>query len=361
MNTSRLVGVAGIAAAALAFAMILASSAGGDAPADAPPLHTPTSVASQHAIVPPADHHMHVWSPDAVELLRRMQEETDEEAIPLDQVRPLTAANAVAALDSAGIRRGVILSTAYFFGTPLMDVEDEEARVRAENDYVARQVALHPERLTGFFSVNPLAGYAFDEIERCAEKPELTGLKLHMGNSDLDLEDPDHVKRLSEVFQKSDRLGLPIVIHLKNPRAAYGRRAVETFVEEVLPSAPDVPVQVAHLAGDGGFDEATREAVDAFAAAIEDRPEVTRRLFFDYSATPIPTALARGDSALLERVHEMNRMVMASLRKIAPERLVYGSDWPAISAPVYLGIRSSLDLDEEELAALLEGAAPYLP
>lgn len=310
--------------------------------------------------VPPADHHMHIWSADAVEVLLQAQETIGQEVIRAEHARPLTAANALAALDSAGIARGVILSTAYFFGFPELQVEDEEARVRAENDYVARQVAAHPDRLTAFFSVNPLAEYAFDEIERCAEKPELTGLKLHLGNSNLDLADTAHVSRLRDVFLKSDRLGLPIVIHLKNPRADYGRGAVETFLQEVLPAAPDVPVQVAHLAGDGGFDEATGQAVEAFALAIEERPEATRNLFFDYSATPIPTALAQGDSALLERVRQVNRTVADALRTIPPERLVYGTDWPAVSAPLYLEIRGSLPLDQSEVERLLAPSAPYL-
>lgn len=32
----------------------------------------------------------------------------------------------------------MLLSTAYFFGFPDVTVEDERAKVRAENDYVAR-------------------------------------------------------------------------------------------------------------------------------------------------------------------------------------------------------------------------------
>lgn len=353
--------VAVTSAAAIAVLLLVVSSTASPSPAT--PAASPDAGdrrQARHAPVPPADHHMHIWSADAVDLLLRAQEAVGEEVVPADRAKPLTAANAIAALDSAGIRRGVILSTAYFFGFPELEVDDEEAAVRAENDYVAGQVARHPERLTAFFSVNPLADYAFDEIERCAGKPGFTGLKLHLGNSNLDLGDSVHVSRLREVFGLSDRLGLPIVIHLKNPRAGYGRDEIETFLTEILPAAPDVTVQVAHLAGDGGFDEATREAVAAFGDALRQRPELTRHLYFDYSATPIPTALARGDSALLERVREMNELVVTSLRRIPPQRLLYGTDWPAVSAPGYLEIRTSLGIEAGELAALLEGAAPYL-
>lgn len=316
---------------------------------------------SADSLVPPADHHMHIWSPDAVEMLLRAQEAVGQEVLSADEARPLTADNAIAALDSAGIRRGVLLSTAYFFGFPDLEVEDEEMRVRAENDYVAREAARYPDRLVAFFSVNPLADYALDEIARCADDSRFTGLKLHLGNSNVDLADPGHVRRLREVFEAADAHELPIVIHLKNPRADYGRAAAETFLDEILPAAPHVTVQVAHLAGDGGFDEPTREAVDVFADALEGRPELTRNLIFDYSATPIPSALARGDSTLLEQVRAINAMVVTALRKIPADRLLYGTDWPAVSEPGYLGIRSSIDLEEEELRALLDGAAPYLP
>lgn len=312
-------------------------------------------------IVPPADHHMHVRSPDAVEAFRRGQAALDQIVIPDERLVPLDGSDAVAALDSAGIERGVILSVAYMFGLPEIDFADEYPKVRAENDFVAEQVRRHPDRLVGFFSVNPLADYAIREIERAAEVPGLTGLKLHFGNSDVDLRSPEDVERLRQVFAKAGELSLPVVVHLRTRNPEYGRRDAEIFLREVLPAAPDVPVQIAHLGGQGGYDDATRQVVGAFLSAMEARPERTANLFFELSAVPQPPALARGDTALARRVREMNAVVADAFREIGLDRIVYGTDWDAIGVALYLEeIRDALPMSDEAIRDLLDDPAPYL-
>lgn len=81
-----------------------------------------------------------------------------------------TAADVLAALDAAFVQRGLVLSIAYMFGSPDLTIEDEYAKVRSENAYVAEQVSAAPDRLVAACSINPLADYAFDEIERCASQ-----------------------------------------------------------------------------------------------------------------------------------------------------------------------------------------------
>src|SRR6185295_6155629 len=109
------------------------------------------------------------------------------------EASPFTADRLIHLLDSAGARRAVVLSEAYWFGSPLMpgidrsvSIADEQASVRAENDGVADQVARYPNRLVAFCSVNPLKSYAIQELERCAADPRFSGLKLHLANSDVD-------------------------------------------------------------------------------------------------------------------------------------------------------------------------------
>lgn len=77
--------------------------------------------------------------------------------------------------------------------------------MRAENDWTAAQVAAHPDRLVGFCGVNPLKPYAMEEIERCAKDHYLrTGLKLHFGNSDVQLDVPEQVAQLKRVFASAN-------------------------------------------------------------------------------------------------------------------------------------------------------------
>lgn len=326
------------------------------APAASPADATPTDTLPR----PPADHHVHVSSPDGLDALLQVQEAVDQQVIDPEKARPLAADDAIAMLDSAGVRRGVLLSTAYMFGIPDVDFEDERAKVRAENEYVAEQVGRRPDRLVGFCSVNPLADYAPEVLDRCADASELVGVKLHLANSDVSLRDSADLARLGEVFGRANRLDLPILVHLRNRSDDYGRRDVRNFVREVLPAAPDVPVQVAHLGGSGGYDDRTEAAVDAFAEALRERPDRTANLFFDMAAAPVPPRRARGDSALLARVREINEAVARGVRTLGPDRIVYGSDWPSASARYLDGVRDALSLPDSTLADLLDDPAPYL-
>ena len=133
------------------------------------------------SIAPTVDHHQHVFSPSIVALLATAERPFHE----------LTARDIVAELDKAGIRRAVLLSVAYLYGAPGRAGADALAKVQAENDWTAAQATLYPERLVAFCGFNPLADYALAELERCAADPALRrGIKLHLANSDVQLDDP---------------------------------------------------------------------------------------------------------------------------------------------------------------------------
>lgn len=179
--------------------------------------------------LPPADHHMHVWSAEARDGLVRLISETREGEPP--QLPTFDGDQAAAQLEAAGIERGVLLSTAYLFGSPDVDFADEREKVRRENDWVARQVAAHPDRLVAFFGVNPLADYAGDVARRCAEVDECTGIKLQLADSDVDLHDEAHVRALRSFFRTANELGLPVVVHLQTRDEDFGAAEVDVFVD----------------------------------------------------------------------------------------------------------------------------------
>lgn len=351
---------------ALGLLALLGTVAGPSTPHLVPQSSQPAPPPGEQAssAVPPADHHMHVWSADARDLLIEAQRALGQEVIAEEEARPLTGGDAVAELDSAGIRRGVLLSNAYFFGIPDVEVEGEYRKVRAENDFVARQVAMHPDRLVGFFSVNPLADYAFEEIGRLAERREFVGVKLHLGNSHVNLRDDAHLRRLRDVFARANEAGLAIVIHIGGRSADFGRPDAEALLDVVLPAAPDVPVQLAHMAGPGGFGPGTAASLQVFIEAMEAGSETARNVVFDLSGVPNPRSLARGDTALIRRIDELNRAFIRAARSLGFDRIVFGSDYPAIPAPMYLeGIRETLTdqlLTEAEFRDLIDDAAPYL-
>lgn len=308
---------------------------------------------------PPADHHMHVWSADARDALLRLMAAGSEGEPP--QTPTFDGDQVVARLDSAGIDRGVLLSTAYFFGSPDVEFEDEYRRVREENDRVARQAAAHPDRLVAFFGVNPLADYAADEAERCASTPGCVGMKLQLSNSGVDLRNSGHVRELRDFFRRASELDLAIVIHLQTRREDYGRRDVEAFVDRVLPAAPDVTIQVAHMGGNSRFDSATVRAFDALADAMEEHPERMDDVFFDMGLVPFPEQRARGDTARRRTYRRWNRRFAEAVHRVGPDRVLFGTDYPEAQPDQYARrLRESLPLTSAEIRDLYDDRAPYL-
>lgn len=301
---------------------------------------------------PVADHHIHIPSEATAAYLQKTAG-FDVEAKTGDDV--------IQFLDTAGIEKGVLLSLAYMFGRPGADFSNEYAKVKQENNYVARQAARYPDRLIGFFSVNPLADYALKEIGRCASQPHLEGLKLQLANSGVNLRDSSHVRRLSEVFRAANRHGLPIVVHVWTGDT-YGRKDAEIFIREVLPEAPTVTVQVAHMGGAGMFSPTTVEAMKAFESALETKPALLDDVVFDLGAvTADPAAaLAAGDTTRAQTYRKTHRRTARWIQRLGPERVVFGSDYFARSVPDYVETMRDLPLPDRTLRAVYDNAAPYL-
>ncbi|HYW51095.1 MAG TPA: amidohydrolase family protein [Gemmatimonadaceae bacterium] len=230
--------------------------------------------------------------------------------------------------------------------------------MRAENDWTAAQAAQHHGRLIAICSFNPLRVYAVAELERCARDPNLKhGIKMHFGNSDVQIDDTTHLERLRRVFRAANTHHMSIIVHarasisLKRP---YGARQSQLFIEQLLPLVPDVTVQVAHMAGTGpGYDDpAADSAMGAFAAAVQRRDPRTRRLIFDV------TSVADRDI----RLRDAKRLVQR-IRQVGVDRIVYGTDaatgdnlrplaaWAALR---------ELPLTDVEFTRIARNVAPYL-
>jgi predicted TIM-barrel fold metal-dependent hydrolase len=176
-------------------------------------------------------------------------------------VPTIPATALISLLDAAGIQSAAVLSVAYIFGSPDFSFSDEYERVKAENDWTGQQVAAYPQRLHGFCSFNPLRDYALAELSRCADDPHLrTGLKLHFASCGVDLQNPEHVAKVRQVFRAANDRRMAIVVHLRtSPPRTYGAEEARIFLNEIVPAAPDAPIQIAHLAGSGpGYNDARK-------------------------------------------------------------------------------------------------------
>ncbi len=291
------------------------------------------------------DHHQHLFSPAAAA------------HASLDS-KGITAKDLIALLDKGGISRAVILSVAYTFSNPnKKQFEDEYERVKTENDWTSGQVAQYPGRLVGFCSVNPLKAYALQEIARCARDPNLsTGLKLHFGNSDVVLENPEHMARVRRVFRAANSNRMALVIHARstiNLNRPYGAAQARLLIEELLPEAPDVTVQIAHLAGSGGYDDpGMDEALTVYIDHIRNKDPRMRNVYFDVSGV---VGLGSWNANKASRVVER-------MRQLGISRLLYGSDAavPGNLPDERLQKWRELPLTNDEFRLIESNSAPYL-
>ena len=320
--------------------------------------------------IPTADHHAHLQSPKAAELLNQGRLSHPEEAAQ-EKEKPYTAKDLISALNAAGVRRATALSEAYLLGTDLVHVSNGPEVVDAENDWTLRQVKQYPKRLVGFCSVNPIRPYAITAIKHCDRIGLRGGLKLHLAASHFRFENAEELRQLQDVFREANRLRMAILIHLHPDDEKWnGRRDVQIFMEQVLPLAPDIPVQVAHMVGWGGYERTADEGLSTFAERCASHATVCNRLYFDISGVIVPASAANApEGSELRFVYENQKKfpaapehLAANIRRIGLNRILFATDWPIVTPKDYIKLlRTDLPLTPAEIDQVFRNVAPYFP
>ncbi|MCA1248253.1 amidohydrolase family protein [Massilia sp. MS-15] len=309
--------------------------------------------ASAHAVqpragaaMPLADHHQYVYSPAAAAFMSTT-----------GALHPVSARDLIPQLDAAGIGRAAVLSVAYVYGQAEYAQDAEYRRVRAENDWAARQAAEYPERLVALCSVDPLKDYALAELARCAASAEFgRAIRLQPAAGGVRLDDPEQIERLQRVFRSANARGIAIVLQLSETGTSEtgtsetGTREARLLIEQLLPHAPNVPVQVAYAGEREAGPQLAALAVLADAAARQD-PRV-RHVWIDVGAFARP-GLSPADA----------RRLVRRLRQVGMERVLVGSDAAIGSAArprdAWAAFRR-LPLSEAETARVANNVMPYL-
>jgi uncharacterized protein len=276
------------------------------------------------------DVHAHVFS-DAVLQRRAEFAERDEwfrQLNPPGSRRLASASRLIRTMDEAGVD----VSCALGFGWA------DHALCVEQNDYAAEAVKLFPRRLLAFCTVQPRSGgAAVRELERCARLGFRGVGELFPDGQGFSLADR---ATLAPVLEACDALGLVFLVHASEPlgRAYPGKG--ETTPQKLLQLAqlvnevaPSLTVICAHLGGGLPF--------------YELMPEVralTSSLYFDTGATGYlyePTAVAH-------------------VAQIAPDRLLFGSDYPVIGTRRMVDFVRAAQLPPEVESAVLGGTAARL-
>jgi uncharacterized protein len=288
-----------------------------------------------------ADHHMHVASVDLCRLVGDC----------LDSNRPpaVFAADAIAVLDRANVSKGVILSCAYLYGMPSLHLKPQDiaTRTRRENEFTAAEVARYPSRLVGFLSVNPLQDSAIDEIRHWKGSHELVGLKLHFPTSAVNMRIAAHRRRVASVLSEAAAEHIPMVIHVGGGK--FDAPDAELFIRDVLPSAGESWVQIAHAGGGmPSVDGNNLRVLRIFADHISKDDPVTRHLLFDLSYVPAPQETPQVISALALQV-----------RRIGIKRFLFGSDFNDLTPEEETKDLDRMGFTKEEWRTLKENCAPW--
>jgi predicted TIM-barrel fold metal-dependent hydrolase len=318
-------------------------------PAQAEPSLSPASLPT-----PLADYHLHAQGPEITAALKKLvaRDPSVLGQTSAEILNPRAGADVLRLLDAAGVHKGVLLSEAYMFGSPLFapDKPDVAALTRAENAYNVAEAKKSDGRLVAFVGVDPISTTALPEIEHWSGQGA-AGVKLHLANSFFDFGAPAQMDQLREVFASAKAHRLPMIIHLRN-RQHWGAAQANAFIDQILPAAEGLPVTIAHGAGWGSLDAPTTEALDAFAEAIAAKKPGTEKLSFDLAVLVVPWTKPDDPARFVE-----------AARRVGLERWQFASDWPAKFTPgehlAFLG--KTLPFTASEWRQIAAHRAPYLP
>jgi predicted TIM-barrel fold metal-dependent hydrolase len=311
-------------------------------------------------IAPLVDHHIHLGSPALSDYLEKIDkaDPTAFKFLSRDIFSRPTLSDALRLLDEAGVKRAVLLSSAYLFMTGESPDSPEAAQyMQRENQFTVDAALASQGRLIAFIAINPFAPNAETELAYWKDKRGVGGIKLHLGAAGFQAGSPDQMTRLAKFFDAARKARLPIVVHLRGA-ATFAKSDVEIFIRQVLSQAGKLPVQIAHGGGYAGADPATIDSLTAFGEAIARKAPGTRNLVFDISGVALPeeTASALGSSdAQLQKFVDL-------MRRIGLKKFVLGSDWPATGniAAYYSLMKQKLPLTNPEWTQLCKNRAPYV-
>lgn len=323
--------------------------------ATAEPVRAPASL---------VDHHVHLLGPGLVADWKRAGARFSKPDDAYGSVRALLGDPAETSSGQAGpLRRAALVPMAHLYGRPGfsealgLSLEDEHARVRAENDHVAREAARYPGRAIAFCSVGVLRPYAWQEILRCHEQLHSAGVKLHLGSAGTDLRD-EHLAQVEKIAAWSESEGKALLVHFDPQHRGLTEKDVERFVRRVLAPHPRLEVWIAHLGGSGGYGPWTRSVLRVFADWLLAQPAGTRPgVYFDLSAAVLEEESEGVPATTAEELGALSK----DLRRVGLDRLVFGSDHPVFAPQDYARLLGSrLELTPAEQQRLFGNEAPAL-
>ena len=231
----------------------------------------------------------------------------------------------IQSMDQDGVSRAVVMGMGW----------TDPALAQEVNDYIMESVGGHPDRLTGFCSVNPAWGdTAIEEVERCAAAGARGIGELHPDSQGFDITDGP---ALAPLMDAARRLNLPVLVHASEPvghqypgkgRTTPGKlyRFIENF--------QDNTIICAHWGG--GL---------PFYALMPEVPNLLKNVYFDMAASPF-----------LYR----SQVIASVAGLVGAGKILFATDFPLIRHQRLLRQVDECGLNQEDRDAILGGNAEKL-
>jgi len=215
------------------------------------------------------------------------------------------------------------------------------------NEFVAGVCREHPDRLTGFVSVQPDPGTYFEPglaVRKLIEDMSLypfKGVKIHPRIQAFSINDPRHLP----LFYKMAQLELPVLIDcISQPSPVALADNLPFEVDRLLRKVRGLKVIMAHMGG--------HRVLDAYSVAL-NHPDV-------YLDLAWVVHLYQGSS--------VEQDIKFVVKKLAPQRrIIFGSDFPSMgglpikcSKNLCLQIFEELDLDQAVVSDIMGGTMAHL-
>ena len=259
------------------------------------------------------DAHTHAFPDDlAAHAIARLEKDC-----PWKAIGDGTAGGLLAAMDRAGVDRAMVCMIA--------------TRPSQEENILAFCGRLQCDRLVPLASVHPDSENPGRRIEQIA-RAGLRGVKVHPLYQDCAVDEA----RMDAIYEAAAANGLLVTIHAGRDVAFSPEddRAAPWRIAQVVRRHPRLTVLATHLGGWQSWDE-----VEQFLAAPGLPAE---NLYFELSFC-LPCLPA-------ERAAEL-------IRRLGPERILFGSDWPWADQGEQLTQLRALSLAPAELAMIEHGTA----
>jgi len=230
-------------------------------------------------------------------------EPPDAEAM-VDNLMPVladtTGEKLVAAMDAAGVDISCIFAhdTGLAIGEPEVGIEEQ-------NRLIAGAVKRFPDRLLGFFAIDPRRPDGLDMFQRFVEDEGLRGLKLHPTTGFYPY-DPG----VYPYYEKCMEYGIPVLFHTgTQPSPMKFRYARPINVDDVAADFPDLPIIMAHV-GHQMWNEALAVA------------SVKTNIYFDISNWQMVFNRNPG---------EFYRVLREIIDEVGPWKVFFGTDGPYLN------------------------------